>query len=179
MKMTTRNISPAQACEWLKAGEAILIDVREPDEFAAGHIACASSIPLGIVGDTLKFMDIPSGRRVIFQCLKGGRGAKACAAVEAAALPGGIFNIEGGLDGWKAAGFPVVAGAAGPTGFSIFRQVQMIVGSLVFLLVSLGFMGLTLGFIMAGILGGLLAFAGFTGWCGLAMLLERMPWNRR
>lgn len=176
--MTTQNISPKQAYEWLKNGEAVLIDVREPDEFAAEHIACASSMPLGMIGEMLELMDIPAGRRVIFQCMKGGRGSKACAVIESSGLPGGVFNIEGGLEGWKAAGLPVVGKSAAPR-FPIFRQVQMVIGSLVFLLVAIGFMGLTVGFILAGIVGGMLAFAGFTGWCGLAMLLERMPWNRR
>lgn len=54
----------------------------------------------------------------------------------------------------------------------------MIVGSLVPVSVLLGFLGLTPTFALAGFFGLMLAFAGFSGWCGLALLLQRMPWNQ-
>ncbi|MCC7305572.1 MAG: DUF2892 domain-containing protein [Alphaproteobacteria bacterium] len=171
----TQNISPAQAYKWLKSGEAVLIDVREPDEFSAEHIGYASLLPLGIINDMGSVLDIPSGRKIIFQCMKGGRGMRACAAFpESPANP--AFNLEGGIEAWKKEGLPVIGSGAG---LSIFRQVQMIVGTLVLGLVVLGFMGLGLGFVLAGMIGGMLAFAGMTGWCGLAMLLSKMPWNKK
>ena len=83
--------------------------------------------------------------------------------------------MDGGITAWKAAGLPV---ASSGKGLSIFRQVQIIVGGLIAFLVVLGLTGLTVGFIIAGILGGALFFAGLTGWCGLAMLLRKMPWNK-
>lgn len=61
---------------------------------------------------------------------------------------------------------------------SIFRQVQIIIGGLIALLVILGFAGFASGFIIAGLLGAALFFAGLTGWCGLAMLLSKIPWNK-
>lgn len=172
----TQNISPNQAYEWLKNGEAILIDVREPAEFESGHIAYASSVPLAELESMLAGFPLPPERKVIFQCLKGGRGAQACAVLGSRALPNPVFNIENGIQGWQAAGLPVIGGA--PAGLSVIRQVQIIVGALLMLMVFLGFAGLTLGFMIAGILGGALFFAGMTGWCGLAMLLQRMPWNK-
>lgn len=54
----------------------------------------------------------------------------------------------------------------------------MIVGSLVPVSVLLGFLGLTPAFALAGFFGLMLAFAGFSGWCGLALLLQRMPRNQ-
>ena len=44
------TISPRDAARMLSSGEAVLIDVREPDEFRAEHIACAASVPLASVG---------------------------------------------------------------------------------------------------------------------------------
>ena len=178
---TTNNASAAidarQASAWLSSGEAILVDVREPDEFRAEHIAAAASLPLASIGNLAGMLYAPPDRKIIFQCLKGGRGQQACDAV-AGRLPNGVYNLAGGITAWKAAGLPVVADGAGPR-VSIFRQVQMIVGLLVLACVVAGFAGLTAGFVLAGLFGAALAFAGISGWCGLAMLLGRMPWNRR
>ena len=172
----TQNIDAKQAYEWLKNGEAILIDVREPDEFTAEHIAYASLLPLRMVEDMLRHMDIPSGRKLLFQCKKGARGTQACAVV--AGLPdirSSIYNIEGGIDGWKEAGLPVIG--SGPK-ISIFRQVQMIIGTALFVLILMGLAGIGVAFMLAAVIAGVFAFTGFIGWCGLALLLQKMPWNR-
>ena len=90
-----------------------------------------------------------------------------------------IMNIEGGIEAWKEAGLPVIgASTTNAPKISIMRQVQMIVGSLVMLCVLLGFTGVSAAFLFAGIFGAALFFAGLTGWCGLAMMLAKMPWNK-
>lgn len=170
-----KTISAKEAADWLAGGDAVLIDVREPDEFRDEHIIYANSVPLGRLHDYLSQLRVPPNKKVIFQCMKGKRGEKACAAVHENSFGGGIYNLEGGIVSWKGEGLPVVRAG---TGISIFRQVQIIVGSLIAILVGLGFMGLTIGFIIAGFFGAALFFAGVTGWCGLAMLLSRMPWNK-
>ncbi|CAN7422498.1 rhodanese-like domain-containing protein [Neorhizobium sp. LjRoot104] len=175
---TKRTVSATQAAEWLAAGDAILIDVREPEEFRAEHIAAAASLPLGSIADLRQVLTIPENRRIVVHCLKGGRGEQACRELENILPAHETYNLEGGITAWKQAGLPVVGPAAGQGGPSIFRQVQMIVGSLVLLCVALGFLGLTPAFALAGFFGFMLAFAGFSGWCGLALLLQRMPWNR-
>lgn len=174
--MTTQNITPKEALEWLKTGEAILIDVREDDEFQAEHIAYALSTPLSKLDKILLNMDIPAERKIIFQCLKGKRGENACIAYSNLGKHNAPhYNMTGGIAQWKEDGLPTIMKK---TGLSIFRQVQIIVGGLVALLVFLGFTGITIGFVIAGILGAALMFAGLTGWCGLAMLLKTMPWNK-
>ena len=167
----TRLISPQEAERRLAVGEALLIDVREPAEFAASHVPLAVSLPLGSLPEMLT--ELPRDRTWIFQCQSGMRSAQACML---AAARGDSISLDGGIAAWQAAGLPVI-GNAGPR-LSIFRQVQMIVGAMVALLVAAGFAGLTAAFVVAGIMGAMLAFAGATGWCGLAMLLARMPWNR-
>ena len=172
----TNTVSPHDAARWLAAGEAVLIDVREPDEFRAGHIVYANSLPLGELKNLIGQMNIPVTRKLVFQCLKGKRGEQACALVkDCGVCSNEIYNLEGGIAAWKDAGLPV---AGGVSGFSIFRQVQMIVGFVVTLMIVSGFMGLTFGFILAGFLGAALFMAGLTGWCGLAMILSKMPWNK-
>ena len=174
--MSINNIPPQQAYEWLQDGSAILIDVRQPDEFKTSHIAYALSLPLSDC-DGLKALNIPTDRKIIFQCQKGKRGEQACMIADRHNLTNPVFNIEGGIEAWQRAKLPIIGGNA-QHGLSIFRQVQLIVGALITLFVILGFTGLSWAFALAGLFGGALAFAGFTGWCGLALLLNKMPWNR-
>lgn len=171
-----KTITAHDAYDLLQSGKAVLIDVREPDEFAQEHIAYATSVPLGTVEQVVSGLKVPDDMNIIMQCMRGKRGEQACCIMGACdARP--YLNIDGGIEAWKAAGLPVI-GASGPK-ISIFRQVQMIVGTLILALVLLGFAGLTFGFMLAGLFGGALAFAGLTGWCGLAMVLRGMPWNRK
>jgi rhodanese-related sulfurtransferase len=181
--MTDQTISPADARALLRAGEAVLIDVREPEEFRAGHIPQALSMPLGQLDALLGNGDLPAGRAIIFQCLKGGRGGQACVLADRAGHAAGrtVRNLAGGIEGWQAAGLPVVPAAGAGTGggaIPIMRQVQIGVGLLVLVATLLGLSGLTVGFYLAALFGFMLAFAGVTGWCGMAILLAKAPWNR-
>jgi rhodanese-related sulfurtransferase len=170
----TATISAPEAHRLLASGAALLIDVREPDEFRASHIPYAASMPLGSLSAVLADADLPTDRLVIFQCQKGGRGGQAC-ALAARSLGDRVRNLEGGIEAWAAAGLPV-AGTGAPR-VSIFRQVQMIVGLLVLAGTLAGLAGFVPGFYAAGFFGFMLAFAGVSGWCGLGMALQRMPWN--
>ena len=175
--MSTINVR--DALQMLQSGEAVLIDVRSPEEFRDEHIAYALSVPLDTIETGFGTLNIPPNRTILFHCLKGTRGQMACERVNGlGTCKNKILNIEGGIDAWQAAGLPVIAERIKKTSLSLFRQVQIIVGFLIALCVALGVMGLTLGFIIAGFLGAALFFAGLTGWCGLAMLLNKMPWNR-
>lgn len=171
----TQNISAKEAHDMLVQGNAILIDVREPDEFKTRHIPYAHSIPLSGVSEMMSFMNIPQEKKIIMQCLAGKRGEQACGIIHNNANHD-IFNIEGGITAWEESGLPVIGGAEPK--FSIFRQVQMIMGALIATLVVLGFLGMTFMFALAGLFAAALAVAGFTGWCGLALLLRQMPWNK-
>ena len=176
--MPIQNISPLEAQKLLSSGEAILIDVREPDEFAAQHIPYALSLPLGLLEERFSSLDIPSDKKLIFQCLKGARGEKACLRVSDKNLSSHtIMNMEGGISGWTEAGLPLIAQAK-QAGISIFRQVQIIAGGLIAFFIFLGLMGLTIFLVIAGLMAIALFTAGLTGWCGLAMLLQKMPWNK-
>lgn len=174
------DISPQQAHEWLSKGDALLVDVREPDEFKTAHIPYALSIPLGSVGDDFSLLNIPAGKKIIFQCRSGKRSQQACTVVKGKHndREKNIYNMQGGILGWQDASLPLIEGAKGSAGITIFRQVQITVGALVALFVILGFAGLGFGFALAGLMGLALFMAGLTGWCGLAMLLARMPWNK-
>lgn len=175
----TTTINVMTALEMIKGGDAVLIDVREPDEFKAQHIAYALSVPLSSLDKGFGSLDIPESKTILFQCLKGSRGQMACDRVQGLGnCKNKIANIEGGIEAWKQSGLPVIGVSAVPQKISIFRQVQMIIGFLIAALVLLGFSGVTFGFVLAGIFGAVLCVAGITGWCGLAIVLSKMPWNK-
>jgi rhodanese-related sulfurtransferase len=94
----------------------------------------------------------------------------------AAATSGPAYQLEGGLDAWRAAGLPLVENTGAP--LEIMRQVQITAGSLVVLGVILG-LAVHPGFFgLAAFVGAGLVFAGTSGWCGMAKLLAVLPWNR-
>ena len=172
------TITAQQAYEWLSNGDAILIDVREPEEFTQEHISYALSLPLSNLEADFKTLSLPKNKKILFQCLKGSRGEKACVLINGQTkCANDIYNIEGGISAWKDSQLPFVQSIK-KAGLSIFRQVQIIVGGLVAFMILLGFLGISAAFAIAGILGLALFFAGMTGWCGLAMILSKMPWNK-
>lgn len=85
---------------WLACGDTVLIDVREPAEYAREHIAAARLMPLC----TLKAGELPQGKRIVLCCASGNRSQTAARRL---GLPG-LAHLEGGLFAWKAHGLPTV-----------------------------------------------------------------------
>ena len=96
------EIDPAEAAEAL-AGGALALDVREPDEWAAGRIAGATLIPLGEVGARLG--ELPRDRRVVVVCRTGSRSGYVADALHGAGFD--AANLRGGLHLWVARGLPL------------------------------------------------------------------------
>lgn len=172
--MTTLTpLSPADVATRLKSG-ALLVDIREADEFARRHVAGALSRPLSTF--EAAHLRIAPGRDVIFTCRTGNRTSVNCARLQAS-VGGDAYVLDGGVDGWAAAGLAVVEDRAAP--LELMRQVQIAAGLLVLAGVALGFAVSPAFFGLAAFVGAGLTFAGATGWCGMAKLLAIMPWNRR
>ncbi|MFO1197889.1 MAG: rhodanese-like domain-containing protein [Burkholderiaceae bacterium] len=84
---------------------AIILDVREPAEFGAGHLPNARNIPLGELGK--RASELPAGKPVLICCATGARSGKAASVLKAAGREQ-VFNLDGGLQSWRQAGLPVV-----------------------------------------------------------------------
>lgn len=174
MTATLTTLTPKALADRLSRRAAVLVDIREPDEFARRHIKGALSRPLSAL--EAAHLKIEPGRDVVFTCRSGMRTGANCARL-ADIVDGEAFVLQGGVDGWAAAGLPVETDEKAPLEF--MRQVQIAAGSLVVigvllgLVVHPGFLGLA-AFVGAG-----LTFAGATGFCGMARLLALAPWNRR
>jgi hydroxyacylglutathione hydrolase len=83
---------------------ALALDVREPDEYAAGHIDGALHVPLGELAERIE--RLPEGRPVVTYCGHGERAATAVSLLERAGL-GPPLNLDGGFGAWEEAGYPV------------------------------------------------------------------------
>lgn len=92
----------------MKSGEVVLIDVREPEEYAAGHIEKSVSIPLSVFAQTFHREDYPADKKIVLQCQGGVRSMKACNIVRELAEQEHVINLAGGLNAWRNGGFPVI-----------------------------------------------------------------------
>lgn len=165
-----KSISPSEAARLVEAG-ALLVDVREPGEFARERIAGAANAPLSR-GAAL---ERGAASIVVFHCQSGARTGRAAASL-ADAAGCETYIVEGGIEAWKRAGLPVVGTGAGP--LPMMRQVQITAGALAFLGFVLGVMVSPSFHLVSGFIGAGLVFSGATGTCGMARVLEFMPWNR-
>lgn len=174
--MNITSIPPSEAQHRQSEG-ALLIDIREADEYARENIPTARSLSLSAIEQGARLENLTAGDVVIFHCQSGARTAKNTAKLAAIAAPAQVFLLEGGLANWKKSGLTVVTDNSQP--LPIMRQVQIIAGTLVLVGVILGYTINTGFFLLSGAVGAGLLFAGISGFCGLARVLNIMPWNRR
>ena len=172
--MSLKKIDPVTLKQRLDAGTAILVDIREADEYAREHIVGARLVPLS--GFDRHNLDAEHGKAVVFHCKSGNRTAMNASRILAKGFAD-VFTLDGGIDAWKKAGLPIHQEASAP--LEMQRQVQLAAGFLVLVGVALGFTLAPAWFALSGFVGAGLMFAGATGTCGMAHLLQIMPWNRR
>lgn len=103
-------VNPTQATQLINREDAQVVDVREPNEYSAGHLPESRNIPLGRLeeraGELDKFKDTP----LILVCQSGARSAGACQKLVKLGF-NRVHNLEGGIDAWRLAGLPVKRGA--------------------------------------------------------------------
>ena len=87
-----------------------LLDVREPDEWQAGHIAGSQHIPLGQLRERLR--EVPKGKTILAVCRHGNRSDAATRGLRTLGYP--VENLDGGVTAWKQAGLPLEADGGGP-----------------------------------------------------------------
>ena len=171
--MALTPISPEAARKLIDQG-ALLVDIRAADEHIREHIAEARHVPVEQLSRDI--LEIGSASAVIFHCRSGYRTQLnaqrlgACVACDA-------YMLEGGLNAWKRRGLPVVKDRMQP--LELQRQVQITAGSLALAGSVLGVTVSPWFHLLPGFIGAGLVFAGVSGFCGLARVLMKAPWNRR
>lgn len=103
--MKINTIDAKMAKEWFDNGEAVIIDVREPGEYAEVHIPGAILEPVG----TIELAKLPphGSKKLVIHCKFGKRGGIACEKLLAAKADLDVYNLEGGITAWMDAGLPV------------------------------------------------------------------------
>jgi rhodanese-related sulfurtransferase len=96
------DLSPEQTATLAASGQVLLLDVREPDEWIAGHVDGAVHMPLGQLDPAA----VPNDRPVVAVCRSGNRSGKAAALLAQAGRT--VSNMAGGMKAWDEAGLPMI-----------------------------------------------------------------------
>lgn len=153
--------------------DVVIVDVREPQEYAHEHIEGSLNVPLN------KLASLNAGdyqhKIAIFHCRSGKRTVLNENALNATPFKE-KYCLAGGISEWKTANMPTVSDYTAPV--DVMRQVQLIVGCMILFGVVLSYF-ISSYFIILTIFAGLgLLVAGFTGFCGMAEILKFLPWNK-
>lgn len=176
--MSAKTIDAKTLKKWMDAGQAVIVDVREPSEFAECHIKGAHLIPSG----SINCSKLPEhkGKKLVFHCKLGRRGAMACdkVCIEDKSLQ--VYNLEGGITAWQDAGFPVEKGGSTMKGechnccMKIENKIRVILGGAIVLLVLMGHYVAPFFYFLAGLVGAVMAVTGITGKCMLRDIFMKM-----
>ncbi|HEY3073925.1 MAG TPA: rhodanese-like domain-containing protein [Burkholderiales bacterium] len=99
-------VNPTQATQLINREDALVVDVRDPGEFAAGHVLGAKNLPLARLESPGADLAKRKDRPVIVYCDGGERAAKAAAALKRQGFTR-VVNLSGGISAWQQAGLPV------------------------------------------------------------------------
>lgn len=155
-----------------------LIDVRTPAEYAEVHAPAAINKPLDSLDPAAIYAGegIPADQPVYLICRTDNRSRMAAAKFSKAGFDQSVI-VDGGTLAWLDAGLPAIRGAA--RAISLERQVRIAAGSLVVAGVLLAWLAHPAFILLPAFVGSGLVFAGITDFCGMGLLLARLPWNRR
>lgn len=148
------------------------INVCTPAEYSERHIEGVRNVPLDEIASHVKEFD---GKKTIYiHCRSGNRSAKAIATLEGLGVKAELVNVSGGIMAWKNSGY---ATNSFTTRMPIMQQTLLVAGVLILSGIALSLYSPAY-ILLSVFVGAGLTFAGATGWCGMSMVLSRMPWNR-
>ena len=108
MTQPAPDVSVHEAADAAASDSVLLLDVREDDEWAAGHAQGAVHMPLSSLDPAAVPTDLP----IVAVCRSGNRSGKAAATLAQAGID--VVNMAGGMTAWAAAGLPVIAADGSP-----------------------------------------------------------------
>ena len=174
-----KTISPAHLQQLLDSHTGLtLIDVRTPVEFAEVHVPQARNVPLDQFDPKtlLASGQLPKDQPAYLLCRSGARATKAAEKFAQEGLDNAVV-VEGGTLAWIDAGLPVNRGTTKV--ISLERQVRIAAGSFVLTGVLLAIFVQPYFIAIPAFVGTGLLFAGITDWCGMGLLLAKLPWNKK
>lgn len=174
--MTT--ITPRQLHDRLQQGEKLhLLDVRTPAEHAEIHVPDVQLAPLDRLDARLAAeIGFAKDQPLYIFCRTGNRAKQGAEKLEKSGYTQ-CHVVEGGTMAWAEAGLPVNRGTSKV--ISLERQVRIAAGAIVLTGVLLAHFVHPAFIWLSGFVGAGLTFAGITDWCGMGMLIAKLPWNQR
>jgi rhodanese-related sulfurtransferase len=165
------RLSPADVAA-LPQG-TVLLDVRTPIEFETAHIPGSVNVPLSLIESNAAAIGSELNSSTVLICRAGPRAVQAQKLLAGAGfLDAGV--LDGGVDGWRAAGQPLEQGKAR---WDLERQVRLVAGSIVATGVVASKVLPKAKWLSAGIGGGLV-FAAVSNTCTMSSLLAKLPYNK-
>lgn len=150
-----------------------IIDIRTPAEYRSVHISGIKNIPMEQIPSHMN--QLSKTEPLYLLCNSGNRSKMAISDLSHHGF-NNLINVEGGIQAWMKDSFPVIRTAKWH--MPVIRQVMTIAGALV-LMGSLGSVLLNPNWIWLAVFVGCgLFFAGISGYCLMAKILEKMPWNQ-
>jgi rhodanese-related sulfurtransferase len=104
-----KEIKPVEAVEMINHQNAVVLDVREPAEYSAGHILDAINIPVAALDERIGELEPYRARPVIVCCRTGSRAARASALLRRKDFTA-VSKLSGGILAWESAGLPLSKG---------------------------------------------------------------------
>lgn len=167
------SIAPHSAFQECRNEKNVILDVRTDVEFSEKHLARSKHIPLDRLPQSLTQLD--PAKHYFLLCLSGTRASKAANILSENGFDQ-LSIVEGGIDACERSGLALER--SGKKVLPLMRQVQLTIGLLALSGSLLALFVNPLFAILPAFLGAGLTLAGSTGWCGLALLLAKMPWNQ-
>jgi rhodanese-related sulfurtransferase len=172
--MSVKNIDAKTLKKWLENNEAVVVDVREAAEHEAKKISGASLLPLSNICKSA--LPQCKNKKLVLHCGSGKRSSSACQKLISEDPTLEIYNLEGGIGAWDSEKFETET--SGKFFLPLDRQVQLTIGLGVFTGSIFGYFFNPAFFLLSAFFGAGLIFAGLSGYCGLAILMAKMPWNK-
>jgi rhodanese-related sulfurtransferase len=101
------KVSSLQATQLINQGKTLIVDVREPAQYAAGHLRDARNIPVKELPNRMGELEKFKSRPVIVVCQSGAASAKAVAQLRKAGFAEAV-SLNGGIAAWQTQGLPLV-----------------------------------------------------------------------
>lgn len=100
------SVNPAMATQLINREDALILDVREDNEYRDGHIINSLHIPVGYLKDRLKELEKHKDKPIIVGCRSGQRSSQACTILKKQGFAN-VYNLSGGIMAWKNDNLPL------------------------------------------------------------------------
>lgn len=158
-----------------------LVDVRENSEYSREHIEEANLFPTSSLNPR-RIVETANGKNVYVICASGGRSSAAAKSISefvssSPQLKIKVFNVSGGMIAWKSGKYPIIENKKAP--LPVIQQVHIVASTLILTGSLLGKFYNPNFFLLSGFVGCGLMVSGVTGFCGMATILQKLPYNQQ